>query len=132
MFFADNAALTAHTEETRQHLITSFADACSEFNLIISLKKSNIMGQNASCTPYISISNNILEVVDNFIYLGSTISSNLSLDAELNMRIGKEATTLVHCAKRAYEKLAQTRHLLHSTHFLSLNTGNTFCDTSLH
>ena len=33
MLFADNAALTAHTEGALQWFITSFANACSEFGL---------------------------------------------------------------------------------------------------
>jgi hypothetical protein len=36
--------------------------------------------------------------VDKFIYLGSTISNNLSLDAELNVRIGKAATAMARKA----------------------------------
>lgn len=39
------------------------------------------------------------EVVDDFTYLGSTISSNLSLDVELNTRIGKAATAMAHLNK---------------------------------
>ncbi len=39
MMFADDAALTAHTEDALQHLISSFARACDEFGLTISLKK---------------------------------------------------------------------------------------------
>ena len=44
-----------------------------------------------------------LEVVEDFTYLGSTISSNLSLHSELNKRIGKSvaALCLAHLGKRA-------------------------------
>ena len=44
--------------------------------------------------PVITIDNYQLEVVHEFTYLGSTITDNLSLDAELNKRIGKAAMTL--------------------------------------
>lgn len=44
--------------------------------------------------PTISIDDYQLEVVHQFTYLGSTISDNMSLDAEINKCIGKVATTL--------------------------------------
>ena len=46
MLFADDAALTAHSEEALQCLMSSFAHACREFGLTISLKKTNILGQD--------------------------------------------------------------------------------------
>ena len=61
MLFADDAALTAHTEETLQRLITRFAEACNDFGLTISLKKTNIMGQDVSVTPHITIGEHALE-----------------------------------------------------------------------
>ena len=45
--------------------------------------------------PSIYIDGSNLFVVDNFKYLGSTISSNLLLDVEINARIGKAATVMV-------------------------------------
>ena len=91
MLFADNAALNAHTEGALQRLISSFAHACNEFGLTISLKKTNIVCQDVSSNPSISNGDYTLEVVEDFTYLGSTISSNLSLDTEVNKRIGKAA-----------------------------------------
>lgn len=44
--------------------------------------------------PVITIDNHVLDVVHQFTYLGSTISNNLSLDAEINKCISKTATTL--------------------------------------
>lgn len=93
-YFADAAALTAHTEAALQQLITLFAEACTEFGLTISLKKTNIMAQDVDTTPTITIGDHTLEVVDKFTYLGSTIYNNLSLDLELNMRIGVRSTLL--------------------------------------
>ena len=53
------------------------------FGLTISLKKTNILGQDVSSTPSISTGDYTLEVVEDFTYLGPTISINLSLDTEL-------------------------------------------------
>ena len=40
------------------------------------------------------IHNYKLEVVHEFVYLGFTITDNMSIDSELNKRIGKAAMTL--------------------------------------
>ncbi len=108
MLFADDAALTAHTEDALQRLISSFARACDEFGLTISLKKSNVMGQDVSSTPCISIGHHTLETVEDFIYLGSTISSNLSLDNELNTRIGKASIAMARLTKRVWNSMLTT------------------------
>ena len=92
ILFADDAALAAHSEESLQRLMDRLAHGCKEFGLIISLKKTNILGQDVSSIPCISICDHTLGVMEHFTYLGSTISTNMSLDAELSTRIGKAAT----------------------------------------
>ncbi len=61
------------------------------------------MGQDTSSTPCISIDEHTLDVVENFTYLGSTISTNLSLEAELDTRIGKAAAAISRLTKRVWE-----------------------------
>ena len=99
MLFADDAALASHT----QRLVNCLAHACRAFGLIISLKKANVMGQDVSEAPSISIGDYSLEVVKDFTYIGSTISSNLSLEAELNKRIGKAASAISRLTTRVWE-----------------------------
>ena len=98
MLFADDAALTAHTEAGLQDLINCFSDACNEFGLTISIKKTNVLGQNVSPAPSISIGDSSLEpcvrLVEEFTYLGSVISSSLNLDLELNGRIDKASSIM--------------------------------------
>lgn len=103
MLFADDAALTAHTEAGLQELIDCFAAACKEFGLTISIKKTNVLGQDVSSVPHISIGDCTLDVVEDFTYLGSTISSSLSLDSELNSRIGKASSAMARLSKRVWE-----------------------------
>ena len=55
MLFADDATLTPHSASALQRLISSFAHACSEFGVTISLKKTNILVQDVSSMPSISI-----------------------------------------------------------------------------
>ncbi|KAI8516828.1 hypothetical protein Bbelb_054090 [Branchiostoma belcheri] len=93
------AKLTSHTEVALQRLVSRLGDACKEFGLTISLKKPNIMGQDVSSLPNKSIGDYTLEVVGDFTYLGSTITRNLSLDVEVDKRIGKAATVMARLAK---------------------------------
>ena len=103
MLFADDAATTAHTEYDLQQLMDRLSHACRDFGLTISLKETNVLGQDVDTPPVITINNYQLEVVHEFTYLGFTITDNLSLDAELNKRIGEAATTLGRLATRVWE-----------------------------
>ena len=108
MLFADDAAITAHTEAALQELINCFAQACSQFGLTISIKKTNILGQDVSSAPSISIGDCTPDVVKDFTYLGSNISSNLNLDTELNMRIDKASAAMARLTKRVWENTMLT------------------------
>ena len=108
MLFVDEASLTANTEDALQLLISWFAHACKEFGLTVILKKTNILGQDVSSMPSISIGDCTLEFVENFISLGSTISSNLSLDTALNQRIVKAAVALANLGKRVWDNTLLT------------------------
>ena len=102
MLFADDAALTAHSEEALQRLMRSFAQACREFGLTISLKKTNILRHDVCRAPSVQIDDYTLEEEEEFVYLVSIISSNLSLDTELDERIGKAATAMTCMSKRVW------------------------------
>ena len=56
------------------------------------MKKSNVVDQEVSETPAVSVDDHTLEVVQEFTYLRSTITSNnISLNVEINKRNGKAA-----------------------------------------
>ena len=67
-----------------------------------------IPGQDVSFAPSISIGDCTLDVVEDFTYLGSNISSNLSLDTELSMRIGKASAAMAPLTKRVWENTMLT------------------------
>ena len=96
MLFADNAAVTTHTQQELQALMDRFSQACKDFGLTISL------GQITMELPAIIINDYELDVVEQFTYLGSTITNNLSLDTEIDKRIGKAATTLACLTSRVW------------------------------
>ena len=102
MLFADDAAVVAHTEEELQSLIDCFSQACKHFGLTTSLKKTNVLGQDTEATPVITIDDYELDAVCQFTYLGSTITDILTLDAEINKRIGKAASTLARLTARVW------------------------------
>ena len=102
MLFADDAAVASHTQRGLQSLMDRFSQACKDFGLTISLKKTNVLGQGTESPPIITIDEYELDAVHQFTYLGSTITDNLSLDAELDKRIGEAATTLARLTTRVW------------------------------
>ena len=100
MLFADDAAVVAHTQEGLQSLMDCFSQACKDFGLTISLKKTNVLRQDTETPPVIAIDDYELDAVCQFTYLGSPITDNLSLDAEINKRIGNAASTLARLTAR--------------------------------
>ena len=70
----DDAAVVAHSAEDLQQLMNCFSKACKDFGLTISVKKTEVMGQGMDSPLSITISTQELEVVHDFVYLGSTNS----------------------------------------------------------
>ncbi|WP_353805815.1 reverse transcriptase domain-containing protein, partial [Acinetobacter baumannii] len=108
MLFADAAALVSHTEDGLQQLVNRLSDACREFGLAISLDKTKVMAQGVSTRPAISIDGSSLEAVEEFPYLGSTVSSSLVLDAELNKRVAKAAVVMARLNSRVWKNPSLT------------------------
>ena len=110
MLFADDAAVVTHTQRELQLLMDRFSQACEGFGLIISLKKTSILGLDTPAPPIIGIDDYELDVVHKFPYLGSTITVNLSLNAEIDKKIGKAATILARITSKVWtnSKLTMT------------------------
>ena len=108
MLFADDAALTSHTEDGLQQLVSRLSHACKEFGLTISLKKTNVMAQGVDHPPTVAIDGYGLEAVEHFAYLGSTISSSHSIDAEVNSRIAKAAAVMARLNQRVWNNSSLT------------------------
>ena len=94
LLYADDAALVSRSEDGLQRLLDRFSNACDQFGLTISLKKTQVMGQATPAQPLLTINGENLEVVHQFQYLGSTMTDTLSLDVEISKRIGLAFTTL--------------------------------------
>ena len=100
--FADDAAVVTHAQEKLQSLMECFSQACKDFGLTISLKKTNALGQDTEAPLVITIDDYEIGAVSQFTYLGSTITDNLSLDAEIDKRIGKAASTPARLTARVW------------------------------
>ena len=103
MLFADDAAIATHSEHQLQSLMDRFSQACKDFGLTMSLKKTEVLAKDTDNQPKINVDNYEFKAVNHFTYLGSTISSNISLDAEIDKRVGKAATTLARLTSRVWE-----------------------------
>ena len=69
------------------------------------------MEQDIEEVPSLFIHNYKLEVVREFVYLGSTITDNLSMDSELNKQTGKAAITLSRLTKRVWSNNKLSDHI---------------------
>ena len=99
---ADDAALVAHSVQKIQNLLDRFSNACEDFSLSISLKKTKVMCQGSEAMPALTIKDYTLDVVSQFPFIGSTTSDNVSLDVELGKGIGKAATNMAKLSARVW------------------------------
>lgn len=106
--FADDCALNATTEADMQHSVDLFSDACNNFGLTISTKKTEVMHQPAPGKPYvepnITINGQRLNSADKFIYLGSTLSRNVVIDNEVNARLAKASSAFGRLHKNVWSR----------------------------
>nr|VZI42987.1 unnamed protein product [Spirometra erinaceieuropaei] len=106
LLFADDCALNTISEEEMQRSIDLFSVASENFGLVINTQKTVVMHQPPPNTatppnaPQISVNGTQLQVVENFPYLGSTLSLNTKIDDEVAHRISK--------ASQAFGRLQST------------------------
>ena len=102
LLFADDAAIVAHSANDLQNLLDRFSQACDDFGLTISKKKTKVINQGVRNAPSFTINGEPIENVEKFVYLGSTIAANLSLDAEIDCRLGKAYSSFARLAERVW------------------------------
>ena len=106
LLFADNAVFLVQSQTDIRHIMDLFPRACNASGLNISLKKTKVMFTPDPGEPYIepniTITRTRLNVVDTFIYLGSTVLRDGSLDAEIYSCISKASLTFGKLEKRVW------------------------------
>ena len=104
LLYADDCALTAHTQADAQRLFNRFRDAAVHFGLTISLKKTEVLLQPVdrltSTPPVVMAGETALPVVQRFCYLGSMLSSDASIDKDISSRIAKASYSFGRLARR--------------------------------
>nr|VZI47182.1 unnamed protein product [Spirometra erinaceieuropaei] len=117
LLFADDCALNTTSEEEMQRSMDLLSAACDKFGLVINTQKTVVMHQppsnsdTAPNAPHINVNGTQLQVVENFTYLGSTLSRNTKIDDEVANRISK--------ASQAFGRLRST---VWNRHGLQLST----------
>ncbi|XP_063594818.1 uncharacterized protein LOC134771786 [Penaeus indicus] len=106
LLYADDTALVAHSEADLQQSLDRLHTACHRFGLKISVKKTVVLFQPAlggpNALPKITIDDQLLQVVDKFAYLGSCISSDGTMDAEIDCRIAKASAAFGALQRRVW------------------------------
>ncbi|KAK9401924.1 RNA-directed DNA polymerase from mobile element jockey-like [Crotalus adamanteus] len=83
--------LSNRSEQEMQVSMDKFTATCDNFGLFINTKKTEVMYQPAPKAQYqeptITVKGQKLHAVDQFTYLGSTLSRAVTIDIEVNCRI---------------------------------------------
>lgn len=102
LLYADDAALCANSPRQLQELLDGFSQSCADFGLTISLKKTVTLSAEPHDNHQFTINDTTLDRVNKFTYLGSTMTSNATLDQEISVRLGKAASTFGRLSKRVW------------------------------
>ena len=94
--FADDCVLAAGSQVDLQHTMNLFSSACNNCGLTISTKSCMYPYEE----PVITVNCQNLLAVDNFIYLGSTLSRVVHIDAKSIAGLLKPVLPLVGFLKR--------------------------------
>ena len=95
-------AICANSPRQLQELLDGFSQACVDFGLTISLKKTVTLSSELHDNHQFTITDITLDRVKKFTYLGSTMTSTPTLDQELSDRLEKAASTFGRLSKRVW------------------------------
>nr|VZI34157.1 unnamed protein product [Spirometra erinaceieuropaei] len=97
LLYASDCASNSTSEGDMQWSMNLLAAACESFDLIVNSEQTEVMHQPppdaAYVAPIINVNGTQPQAVDNFTYLGSTLSRNTKIDGEVARRISKASQT---------------------------------------
>nr|VZI44982.1 unnamed protein product [Spirometra erinaceieuropaei] len=106
LLYVIGCTLNATTEGTIRRSLNLFSAACDNFGLVINTEKTVVMHQLPPNTghnaPQTSVNVTQMPVVDNFPYLGSTLSRSTKIDDEVARRISKASQAFSSLQNRAW------------------------------
>ncbi len=86
--FADDIDLLTETEEDLQKLATELYESGKSYGLMINKEKTKVMVMGKDTRADIRIAGENIELVDQFVYLGSLITRDNNCSLEISRRIG--------------------------------------------
>jgi hypothetical protein len=104
--YADDCALVAHSPESLQRVLNVFSEAYSSVGLRINANKTKILAQPHLPLlelPVFSVANEEIEVVEEFKYLGSVLTSDCCADRDVQARIHLAAAAFGRFRQRVFE-----------------------------
>ena len=108
LLFADDLAENAKSEEKMQGAVDRMTQACDNFQLTISTKKTEVVHQPAPGKPYseptITVNGQKIQVVDKFTYLGSTLFRAVHIDDEVTARTAKASVAFGRRRTNVWER----------------------------
>ena len=103
LLYADDCALLAHSLTEAQLLFDRFQSAASRFGLTVSLKKTEVMALPPSLPPpVIQAGGAALQSTVKFCYLGSFVTADVSIDAEVTSRLAKASASFGRLSSRLW------------------------------
>ncbi|KAI0230676.1 hypothetical protein LSAT2_019011, partial [Lamellibrachia satsuma] len=87
--FADDLALLSETHKHMQQKTERLQEKSSQLGLKINVGKTKVLKVNSRSSEPISLESGTVEEVQDFIYLGSNISTNGGADKDVELRINK-------------------------------------------
>ena len=101
--YADDMCLVSDSMDKLEEMLMDMDESCSEMGLTISARKTKIMavlptpqaGQQQEQPRQVQLqrTDNTVDVVEEFEYLGSTVASDCGLDKEVSARIRKASSS---------------------------------------
>ena len=88
---SDDIAIVAEEENVCQEMTIKLEEQSAQVGLNISRKKTKPMGITQRSSPQLSVAQGNIEYVKRFTYLGSVISSDGDVEADINTRLAKTA-----------------------------------------
>ena len=93
LLYADDTVLLAESQGQLQHMVDALHAACTRWGMEISVEKTKVLPLGNTGPLVISIAGQSVETVSSFNYLGSTINSDGNVGMEVEIRLGKAATS---------------------------------------
>ena len=123
--FADDAVLITPTHSLAQASLSMFASVAASFGLCVNFTKTKLMGCGVGLSDVdrqpLSIGSHTVGYVDSFVYLGSLLSSDTRVSADIDRRLASASRAFgaLQCVFRDGNLSVRTKRLVYSACVMS-------------